>query len=107
MRLTTRRSFSFKSLKDYYQVMGVASSASHTDIRKRFILLTKTFHPDINPASGDRFREISEAYSVLSNESSKLAYDESVKTAKRTENKYTDSSRRTRGTSGSGSFYVW
>ena len=57
--------------KDFYQVLGVAKDASAADIKKAYRKLARTHHPDANKgdsAAEDRFKEISEAYDVLSDE---------------------------------------
>jgi DnaJ-class molecular chaperone len=55
--------------KDYYQVLGVPEKASADEIKKAYRRLAKEHHPDANPknpAATERFKEIGEAYSVLS-----------------------------------------
>jgi len=57
--------------KDYYQVLGIPESASAEEIKKAYRRLAKKHHPDANPnnpSAADRFKEIGEAYSVLSDE---------------------------------------
>jgi molecular chaperone DnaJ len=64
--------------KDFYKSLGVASTASDTDIKKAYRKLAKTLHPDKNPgdvASEQRFKEVSEAYSVLSDAGTRKEYD--------------------------------
>ncbi len=62
--------------KDYYKVLGVADSASAKDIGKAYRKLAKQYHPDANPGSEERFKEISAAYDVLGDESKRKEYDE-------------------------------
>ena len=55
--------------KDFYQVLGVPDSASQAEIKKAYRRLAKQYHPDANPnnpQAAERFKEISEAHSVLS-----------------------------------------
>jgi DnaJ-class molecular chaperone len=65
--------------RDYYDVLGLAKSATQTDIKKAYRKLAKQHHPDHNkndPKSGERFKEISEAYEVLSDEDKRAKYDQ-------------------------------
>ena len=62
--------------KDYYKVLGVADNASSKDIGKAYRKLAKQYHPDANPGSEERFKEISAAYDVLGDESKRKEYDE-------------------------------
>jgi molecular chaperone DnaJ len=61
---------------DYYKVLGVASEASEKDITRAYRKLAKQFHPDSNPGSEDRFKEISAAYDVLGDATKRKEYDE-------------------------------
>jgi DnaJ-class molecular chaperone len=64
--------------KDYYKVLGVSKSASAEDIKKAFRKLARRYHPDVNPGdktSEEKFKEINEAYEVLSDASKRRKYD--------------------------------
>jgi DnaJ family protein A protein 2 len=60
---------------DLYQILGVSKSASSNEIKKAYHRLAKEFHPDKNPEEGERFKEISFAYEVLSNPEKKEIFD--------------------------------
>ena len=63
--------------RDYYEVLGVARDASEADIKSAYRKLALKFHPDRNKDAGasDKFKEATEAYSVLSDESKRAQYD--------------------------------
>lgn len=65
--------------RDYYEVLGVAENASQDDIKKAYRGLAKQYHPDANPdnpEAGERFKQIGEAYRVLSDPDSRKKYDQ-------------------------------
>lgn len=64
--------------KDYYKTLGVSKTASEDDIRKAFRKLARVYHPDVSgnkPGAEDKFKEINEAYEVLSDPEKRKKYD--------------------------------
>lgn len=65
--------------KDFYRTLGVAENATPDEIKKAYRKLAKQHHPDANPnnaAAAEKFKEISEAYAVLSDEEKRRQYDQ-------------------------------
>lgn len=64
--------------RDYYEVLGIAKGASDDEIKKAYRKLSKQYHPDINkdPGAEDKFKEIAEAYEILSDPQKRAAYDQ-------------------------------
>src|ERR1035441_7592288 len=62
--------------KDYYKGLGVVATASDKEITRAYRKLAKQFHPDTNPGSEERFKEISAAYDVLGDADKRKEYDE-------------------------------
>ena len=63
--------------KDYYAVLGVSKDASQQEIQKAFQQKARKLHPDINkaPDAEEKFKEVSEAYAVLSDKDKRARYD--------------------------------
>lgn len=63
--------------RDYYEVLSVPRSASQDDLKRAFRRLARQHHPDVNdsPGAEERFKEINEAYAVLSDDEKRAAYD--------------------------------
>ena len=67
------------SKRDYYEVLGIQKGASDDEIKKAFRKLAVKYHPDKNPgdkAAEEKFKEINEAYSVLSDKTKRQRYDQ-------------------------------
>ena len=65
--------------RDYYEVLGVGSEASADEIKKAYRGLAKKYHPDMNPGDKEaevKFKEVNEAYAVLSDEDKRAKYDQ-------------------------------
>jgi curved DNA-binding protein len=63
--------------RDFYEILGVSRSASQDEIQSAYRKLARTYHPDVNkdPAAEERFKDISEAYDVLSDPDQRRRYD--------------------------------
>ena len=65
--------------RDYYEVLGVSKAASEDEIKKAYRKMAKKYHPDLNPndkSAEEKFKEINEAYEVLSDPQKKSRYDQ-------------------------------
>ena len=64
--------------RDYYEVLGLSKGASDDDIKRAYRKLAKQYHPDVNkaPDAEEKFKEINEAYEVLSDPQKKQTYDQ-------------------------------
>ena len=64
--------------RDYYEILGLSKNASGDEIKKAFRTLARKFHPDVNkePGAEAKFKEINEAYSILSDNQKRAQYDQ-------------------------------
>src|SRR5438105_9581983 len=64
--------------KDYYQILGVKKDSKADEIKKAYRRLARKHHPDVNPndkASEDKFKDVQEAYDILSDEKKRKVFD--------------------------------
>ncbi|WP_077596519.1 molecular chaperone DnaJ [Oceanobacillus kimchii] len=66
------------SKRDYYEILGIDKSASQDEIKKSYRKLARKYHPDVNKEEGaaDKFKEVKEAYEVLSDDQKRAQYDQ-------------------------------
>ena len=62
-------------MKDYYKILGVKKEASEEEVKKAFRKLAHAYHPDKSGGDEAKFKEVSEAYSVLSDKQKRAQYD--------------------------------
>ncbi|MEL0104414.1 MAG: DnaJ domain-containing protein, partial [Methylophilaceae bacterium] len=65
--------------RDYYEILGLGRDASPEDIKKAFKKLAMKYHPDRNPdnpKAEEQFKEVKEAYEILSDQQKRAAYDQ-------------------------------
>ena len=77
-------------MKNYYEILEVNEHASYDTIHKIYKILAKKYHPDLqkepqNKAYEEKFKELAEAYEILSNEEKREKYDEQLKSIKDSE----------------------
>jgi len=92
------------SKRDYYKVLGIAPTATQEEIRKAYRMLSKKYHPDLNPDlklySDDRMKELVEAYNVLNDPDSRKEYDKQpqfqIRKFRKNTGVYMDTSRYTK-----------
>ena len=73
------RSAMAESKRDYYEVLGIDKSADEGAIKRAYRSLAKKYHPDVNPGDKEaeqKFKEVNEAYAVLSDTEKKAKYDQ-------------------------------
>ena len=65
--------------RDYYDVLGIKRNATQDEIRRAHRKLVRQYHPDVNrnnPQMGEKFKEVQEAYDVLSDKTKRAQYDQ-------------------------------
>ena len=62
--------------KDYYNILGVSKSASQDELKKAFRKLAHKYHPDKQGGDEEKFKEVNEAYQVLSDKEKRTQYDQ-------------------------------
>ena len=68
-----------KGFKDYFKILGISRNATDKEIKSAFRKLARQFHPDLHPHDNEaesKFKEINEAYEILSDENRKKSYEE-------------------------------
>ena len=61
-------------MKDYYKILEIEENATDDQIKKSYRTLSKKYHPDVNPEGTEKFKDIAEAYDILSNKEKRNAY---------------------------------
>ena len=71
--------FEMADKRDYYEVLGINKTADDEEIKKAYRRMAKKYHPDMNPGDKEaeaKFKEVNEAYAVLSDPEKKQIYDQ-------------------------------
>lgn len=63
-------------MKDYYQILGISKNASEEEVKKAYYKLAHKYHPDKGDGDEKKFKEVNEAYQVLSNKEKRAQYDQ-------------------------------
>lgn len=74
-RLAFRQFSNLNFSKDYYKILGVQRTATKSEIRKAYLNLAKVLHPDSATGDEEKFKQLGEAYEVLSNENTRNQYN--------------------------------
>lgn len=61
--------------RDFYEILGISKNAPQDEIKKAYRTLSKKYHPDMKSGSDEKFKEVTEAYEVLSDENKRAQYD--------------------------------
>jgi len=73
-------------MENLYSILGVDQTATDTEIKKAFRMLSKKYHPDVNPGNKkaeEQFRAVSEAYAILQNPQKRKEYDKKLEEGKK------------------------
>ena len=65
--------------RDYYEILGVSRDADDATLKKAYRALAKKYHPDMNkdnPSAEEKFKEVTEAYNILSDKEKRKLYDQ-------------------------------
>ena len=84
-------------MKNYYSILGVTPDSTYAEIKSAYRKLARKFHPDVNPYGTAKFKDITEAYEVLSDAKKRMQYDTIngfFKSSKKTEEKQRTSSEQ-------------
>lgn len=95
--------------KDYYEILGVTKTASEADLKSAYRKLAREYHPDMNKEAGaeTKFKEVSEAYQVLSDPQKRKTYDQFGSAAFEPGNAYGGAGQQGYNPFGGGFSYSW